>query len=356
MKTQTCRTLACTALSLGIPLLAFANDHSSSEDAAAQLDSSSRKISSPLVEKVRAATRRYKNIEVAIAEGWVPATPCVSGPNSGAMGVHYVLPERVGDAVLSADVPEALIYEPLRGGGLQLVGVEFIVIAEVWNSANPTAQATLDGHLLNLVGEPNRYRLPAFYELHVWAWERNPDGNFSDWNTLVTCQTGRRSIEAPDAGLDRLHSARNWPSATGRGRDNRLASRATAEPCCRQRRPVADRPVAVGQLRAAVKPVECGLSSVDGARRRSLQEQLLHQRRQAVWIDRFARRSARRRYVRQVLELGQDISGITIAAKAFAQRFVERSGAHRNWTSHSADGSRRSAIRGVAACRRARRV
>jgi hypothetical protein len=142
---------------------------------------------SPLVEKVRAVTRRYRNIEVAIAEGWVPATPCVSGPNSGAMGVHYVLPERVGDAVLSADAPEALIYEPLPGGRLQLVGVEFIVIAEAWDTANPSAQPALDGHLLNLVGEPNRYRLPAFYELHVWAWEHNPDGHFSDWNPSVSC-------------------------------------------------------------------------------------------------------------------------------------------------------------------------
>ena len=147
----------------------------------------SRYKPSPLVDKVRAATRRYKDINVAIAEGWVPATPCVSGPNSGAMGVHYVLPERVGDAVLSANVPEALIYEPIPGGRLRLVGVEFIMLAEIWNTANPDAQPALDGHLLNLVGEPNRYRLPSFYELHVWAWERNPEGNFADWNSSVTC-------------------------------------------------------------------------------------------------------------------------------------------------------------------------
>lgn len=143
---------------------------------------------SPLVQKVRAATRRYKDVNVAIAEGWVPATPCVSGPNTGAMGVHYVLPARVGDATLRADQPEALIYEPLPGGGLHLVGVEFIVIAADWNTQHPDAQPALDGHLLNLVGEPNRYRLPAFYELHVWAWERNPSGSFSDWNDNVSCE------------------------------------------------------------------------------------------------------------------------------------------------------------------------
>ncbi len=162
-----------------------AHDLTSSADQAGH--HASRVKPSPLVDKVRAATRRYKNIDVALAEGWVPATPCVSGPNSGAMGVHYVLPDRVGDAVLSADVPEALIYEPLTNGRLRLVGVEFIVLADVWNTANPDAQPALDGHLLNLVSEPNRYRLPAFYELHVWAWERNPNGNFADWNSQVTC-------------------------------------------------------------------------------------------------------------------------------------------------------------------------
>lgn len=149
----------------------------------------SSSVRSPLVQKVRAATRRYRDINVAIAEGWVPATPCVSGPNSGAMGVHYVLPPRIGDGTLNASEPEALIYEPLPDGRLRLVGVEFIVIANDWNTQHPDAQPALDGHLLNLVGEPNRYRLPAFYELHVWAWEHNPSGAFADWNDKVTCES-----------------------------------------------------------------------------------------------------------------------------------------------------------------------
>ena len=34
---------------------------------------------------------------------------------------------------------------------------------------------------------PNRYGLPAFYEIHVWAWQDNPKGSYADWNTRVTC-------------------------------------------------------------------------------------------------------------------------------------------------------------------------
>jgi len=47
--------------------------------------------------------------------------------------------------------------------------------------------ARLDSHLFHFVGEPNRYGLPAFYELHVWAWRRNPSGTFADFNPVVSC-------------------------------------------------------------------------------------------------------------------------------------------------------------------------
>lgn len=142
---------------------------------------------SPLVSKVRDATRRFQDINVAIEEGWVQGTPCVSGPEFGAMGVHYILPERVGDGDLEATEPEALIYEPLSNGRWRLVGVEFIVLTDDWNSQHPDAAPSLDGHLLQFVPEPNRYRLPAFYEIHVWAWQDNPRGFFADWNSRVTC-------------------------------------------------------------------------------------------------------------------------------------------------------------------------
>jgi hypothetical protein len=143
---------------------------------------------SPLIEKVREATVRFRDLNVAIAEGWVQGTPCVSGPDTGAMGVHFVMPARIAAGVLKADQPEALIYEPLANGAFRLVGVEFIVLASVWESQNPAGGTpALEGDLLNYISAPNRFGLPAFYELHVWAWENNPKGSFADWNTAVTC-------------------------------------------------------------------------------------------------------------------------------------------------------------------------
>jgi hypothetical protein len=185
---RTCHRLALLSLSMGIALTAAAAEPSRTPTTDREHSHSGAWKSSPLVEKVREATRRYRDINVATAEGWVPGTPCVSGPNEGAMGVHFVLPARIGDGTLNAEEPEALIYEPLPNGAYRLVGVEFIVLAADWAARHPEGGApALEGHLTNYVGEPNRYGLPAFHEIHVWAWERNPKGNFADWNTVVTC-------------------------------------------------------------------------------------------------------------------------------------------------------------------------
>jgi hypothetical protein len=163
-------------LPLALPLIAFAAPRESDD-------------ASPLIDKVRMATERFKDINVALAEGFVQGTPCVSGPDTGAMGVHFVLPARIAGGVLRADQPEALIYEPLPGGALRLVGVEFIVLSSVWQAMHPAGGTpSLGGDLMNYVGAPNRYGLPPFYELHVWAWEHNPKGSFADWNTHVTCE------------------------------------------------------------------------------------------------------------------------------------------------------------------------
>jgi hypothetical protein len=151
-------------------------------------DHASVRGDSPLIAKVRTATGRFADINVATAEGWIQGTPCVSGPDFGAMGVHFILPARVQSAVLDAKQPQALIYEPSETGGFRLVGVEFIIVADTWQTNNPNAgPPALDGNLLNYVGAPNRYGLPAFYELHVWAFEHNPNGSFADWNTHVVC-------------------------------------------------------------------------------------------------------------------------------------------------------------------------
>ncbi|MEX2151400.1 MAG: hypothetical protein WD793_14400 [Steroidobacteraceae bacterium] len=138
-----------------------------------------------LVSTVRKATAVFNNVNEAHTAGYGLFHGCVSGPQEGAMGVHLVNGELVGDGALDATRPEALLYEE-KNGQMRLVAVEYVVIAEDWHAANE-APPVLMGQLFNHVGAPNRYGIPAFYELHVWAWKHNPNGVFADWNPSVSC-------------------------------------------------------------------------------------------------------------------------------------------------------------------------
>jgi hypothetical protein len=139
---------------------------------------------SQLVQTVRAATSQYMDVNVATAAGYGPFLGCVSGTDHGAMGIHYVNSSLL-NGTLDPTHPQALIYEP-SNGQLSLVGVEFIVDAATWfknNSSSPV----LDGQTFLYVDSPNRYNIPPFFELHVWAWRSNPKGPFMDWNDNVSC-------------------------------------------------------------------------------------------------------------------------------------------------------------------------
>lgn len=138
-----------------------------------------------LVETVRQATERFHDIEEATEAGYVDAQNCVSGPEEGAMGVHFGNAELIGDGELDPRQPELLVYEP-KNGQLHLVAVEYLVIAADWHEKNPTPPALL-GQLFHYSGSPNRYGLPPFYELHVWVWKDNPHGMFTDWHPKVSC-------------------------------------------------------------------------------------------------------------------------------------------------------------------------
>lgn len=142
---------------------------------------------SPLVDIVRRATERFRDVRNA-GPDYGPILGCVSGPEEGAMGMHFVNPELLGDDKLDATQPEALIYE-FKDGAATLVGAEFIVLASAWHEHHaPQDPPVLEGHLLHFVDSPNRFGLPPFYELHVWAWRDNPKGAFVDWNPKVSCE------------------------------------------------------------------------------------------------------------------------------------------------------------------------
>jgi hypothetical protein len=141
-----------------------------------------------LVKIVREATGRFQDVEVAKAEGYTLQFGCVSGSDSGAMGMHFVKGPLVGDGEIDATRPEIVIYEPLPNGQLKLIGADYLVLADAWN-AKHAAPPELMGQLFHLFEAPNRFGLPAFYTLHVWAWKDNPTGTFVNWHANVSCNS-----------------------------------------------------------------------------------------------------------------------------------------------------------------------
>jgi hypothetical protein len=142
-----------------------------------------------LLKKVRDATERFQNVEVAEADGYQLLFGCVSGDTSGAMGLHYVNMDLVTKGEVKLNHPQIVIYEPTPDGRVRLTGADYLILAEGWDKNHPGDPPQLMGQLFHLFDAPNRFGLPAFYTLHVWAWKDNPNGAFVNWHPKVSCES-----------------------------------------------------------------------------------------------------------------------------------------------------------------------
>lgn len=133
---------------------------------------------------VRAATAKYHDVSVAVADGYVDpsgGTECVPG-----MGVHYI-----NFALFGAPVdplkPVGLLYMP-SGEGLRLVGVEWFVIDEDQNpGTHNDLRPTLFGKQFDGPMPGHSPDMPVHYDLHAYIWKGNPDGVLTTWNPKVHC-------------------------------------------------------------------------------------------------------------------------------------------------------------------------
>jgi hypothetical protein len=155
---------------------------------ATEQTSSQKSQASALIKIVRDSTERFKDVAQAEKEGYALQFGCVSGPDSGAMGLHYVNGALVNAGVVDATHPQIVIYEAQPNGHLKLIGADFLVVADAWDKKNQ-GPPELMGQLFHYWESPNRFGLPAFYTLHVWAWKENPNGAFVNWHPNVSCQS-----------------------------------------------------------------------------------------------------------------------------------------------------------------------
>jgi hypothetical protein len=140
-----------------------------------------RAASTGTVAQVRQAIDAYRDVDAAVAAGYVPVSGCESSPEGG-MGVHYLNPElvEIGD-VRDPAKPQVLLYGPDRSGGLRLLGAEYWQ-PDVGQPAPRLAGERFDGPMPGHGGD-----MPVHYDLHVWTHVANPAGVFAPWNRAVRC-------------------------------------------------------------------------------------------------------------------------------------------------------------------------
>lgn len=173
------------------PAYAFAQDsHSHTMPAQTELTAEQKSQQIALIKVVRESTERFKDVAEAEKEGYALQFGCVSGPDQGAMGLHFINMDLVGKGVIDPTKPQIILYEPTADGRLRLTGADFLVDAQQWDNdkTHKPGPPELMGQLFHYFESPNRFGLKAFYTLHVWAWKDNPNGAFVNWHPGVSCK------------------------------------------------------------------------------------------------------------------------------------------------------------------------
>ena len=173
------------------PSFVLAQDsHSHTMPAQQELTAEQKSQQSALIKAVRESTERFKDVAQAVREGYALSFGCVSGPDQGAMGLHFINMELVGKGVIDPAKPQIILYEPTEDGRLKLTGADFLVDAQQWDSdkTHKPGPPELMGQLFQYFESPNRFGLKAFYTLHVWAWKENTNGAFVNWHPAVSCK------------------------------------------------------------------------------------------------------------------------------------------------------------------------
>ena len=176
--------------------------------------------SEPSLDEVRALTERFRDVKVALAEGYIapPGDMCEVASmmgypaKLGGMGVHYFRPDLLGikgppNPRVDGDGthtdfrnPSILIYEPRADGSLELVAVENLVFKKAWHAAGNKGRPTFHGveydYMYDLpdTAVDEAHMFEPHYDRHVWVHRKNPNGVFAQFNPTVTCKA------APQAG------------------------------------------------------------------------------------------------------------------------------------------------------------
>lgn len=132
-----------------------------------------------MINEIKDTTQNYHDVNNAKDDGWnVVMSPCVEHPTEGGMGYHYGNMDYI-DGRINHLEPQVLLYQPLEGGELEFIGVEYIIPFEILSA---------DSKAPELLGQKfHQNHELEIWALHVWTEKENPAGVFNDWNPNVSC-------------------------------------------------------------------------------------------------------------------------------------------------------------------------
>jgi hypothetical protein len=171
----------------------------------------------PDLAAVRAATERFRDVNMALAAGYVrdPFDLCDTAEmmgrpaELGVMGVHYFRPEllgitappnpRVSGTGTHTDflTPGILIYEPQADESFELVAVENLVFTAAWTAAGHATLPSFHGVPYDRMQDDSStaideaHQFEPHYDRHVWLYRENPNGMFAPFNPNVSCEHHR---------------------------------------------------------------------------------------------------------------------------------------------------------------------
>jgi hypothetical protein len=167
----------------------------------------------PTLDEVRAATARFRDVKVAMAEGYInPGNSCETAAQMGldkslgGMGIHFFRPDLLGvsgppnprvdgnGTHTDFRTPSVLIYEPRADGTLELIAVENLVFEKAWKAAGNSQPPSFHGIPYEYMADDpatpmdEAHMFEPHFDKHVWLWRDNPRGVFTPFNPAVTCE------------------------------------------------------------------------------------------------------------------------------------------------------------------------
>ncbi len=161
---------------------------------------------------LRAATEKYKDVNVALAEGFIqdPSGHCITSAAEGlpaewgGMGIHYLRPDLLKLAPPSGRVdgesthtdfmkPAILLYEPQADGSMELVAIENLVFEKAWLAAGHDGPPVLNGRPWDRMADDpatdadEAHGFMPHFDQHFWIFRKNPSGDMMPFNPAVTC-------------------------------------------------------------------------------------------------------------------------------------------------------------------------